>query len=140
PGIRQARSRSGGLDEARKLLEAASKADPGALESAVYLAEVEERRGHFEEAPRRLDVDKQIALKKGTDVDLQRSILLARMGEPEQALALLEHREDLSAAARRQRGRLHDRHGRYSEAWKDWREGKAQLAGRYSRNYARDEV
>jgi len=139
-GLGHARMRSGRLDEARKLLAAASTADPAALESAVYLAEVEERLGNFEEAQRRLDVAQQIALKKGTDVDLQRSILLARMGEPERALALLEHREDLSGAARLQRGRLHDRLGRYSEAWKDWREGKAQLAGRYSRNYARDEV
>ena len=35
---------------------------------------------------------------------------------------------------------MRDRLGRYSEAWKDWADGKAQLAERYSRNYARDEV
>src|SRR5438045_9729263 len=105
--------RSGRLDEARGLLEAATEADPEALEPAVYLAEVEERFGHFENAQRQLDLAEQIARKRGTDVDLQRSVLLARMNQPERALALLENRRDPSAAARLQRGRLYDRLASY---------------------------
>jgi hypothetical protein len=73
-------------------------------------------------------------------VDLQRSVLLARMGNPEQALALLEGRQELSGAALLQRGRLYDRVGRYREAWADWVKGKAQLAERHSRHYASDEI
>lgn len=139
-GLGHARMRSGRLDDALGLLEAASKADPSALEPAVYLAEAYERLGKFEEAERQLDVAERIARKQGTDVDLQRSVLLARTGQPERALALLEGRKDLSGAARLQRGRLYDRLGRYREAWADWVEGKTQLAERYGRYYAADDV
>ena len=139
-GLGHARMRSGKLDEATRLLEAASKADRDALEPAVYLAEAYERLGRFEEAAKQLDVAERIARKQGTDVDLQRSVLLARMGQPELAIALLEGRADLSGAARLQRGRLYDRLGRYREAWADWVGGKAQLAERYGRYYAADEV
>ena len=134
-GLGHARMRSGRLDEARSILEAAVKADPAALEPAVYLAEAEERLGHFAAAERQLDVAGQIARKQGTDVDLQRSVLLARMNEPERALALLRHRDDLSGAALLQRGRLYDRLGHYREAWEDWVAGKAQLAERNGRRY-----
>ena len=139
-GLGQALMRSGRLEDARGLLEGATKADPTALEPAVYLAEVEERLGNFAQAERKLDTAEQIARRQGTDVDLQRSVLLARMNQTEQALALLEHRKDLSGPARLQRGRLHDRLGHYPEAWDDWTEGKAQLAERYSRHYAAAEV
>lgn len=139
-GLGQARLRSGRTDEARHLLEAATVADPNALEPAVYLAEVYERLGNFEQAERFLDAAEQIARRQGTDVDLQRSVLLARMGEPEQALALLEGRQELSGAALLQRGRLYDRLGRYAEAWNAWLVGKAQLAERHGRHYAVDEI
>lgn len=139
-GLGHTRMRSGKLDEARRLLEAATAADPSALEPAVYLAEVRERRGDFADAQRQLDIAEEIARKQGTDVDLQRSVLLARMGDPERALALLEGRRDLSGAARLQRGRILDRLGRYPEAWNDWVAGKVQLAERYSRDYATEEV
>ena len=130
----------GRVTEAREILTEVVNADPRALEAAVCVAEAHERLGDFEEATRRLDAAEQIARKQGTDVDLQRSVLLARMGEPEQALALLESREDLSGAARLQRGRLYDRLGRYEEAWNDWVAGKAQLAERYARHYEADDV
>ena len=107
-------------------MEAAAKADPAALEPAVYLAEAEERLGHFAAAERQLDVAEQIARKQGTDVDLQRSVLLARMNAPERALALLQDRDDLSGAALLQRGRLYDRLGHHPEAWNDWVAGKAR--------------
>lgn len=139
-GLGHARMRSGQLEEARRRLEDATRADPAALEPAVYLAEAHERLGNFPEAERQLDVAEQIARKQSTDVDLQRAVLLARMNQPERALALLQNRQDLSGAARLQRGRLYDRLGRYPEAWKDWTEGKAQLAERYSRRYSAKKV
>ena len=139
-GLGQARMRIGELGEARELLQAATKADPAALESAVYLAEVHERLGDFEQADRLLNAAEQLARKQGTDVDLQRSVLLARMGQPERGLALLENRQNLSGSARLQRGRLYDRLGRYSEAWGDWVAGKAQLAERNGRQYSAETV
>ena len=139
-GLGQARMRSGRVDDAVGLLEAATKADPGALEPAVYLAEAYERLGKFEVAAKQLDVAEEIARKQGTDVDLQRSVLLTRIGQPERALELLERRKDLSGAARLQRGRLYDRLGRYSDAWDDWVAGKAQLAERSGRQYRAKEV
>lgn len=128
------------LQAARPLLEAAAAAGSGALEPAVYLAELEERLGRFSEAMRLLDRAEQIASKSGTDVSLQRSVLLERMGKHDQALRLLEGVDDLSGAALLQRGRLRDRLGRYDEAWRDWSEGKAKLAGRSGRSYPAEEV
>lgn len=139
-GLGHAWMRGGRLDDAHRVLEAAAKADPAALEPAVYLAEAEERAGRFDEAGRQLDRAEQIARQQGTDVDLQRSVLLARMNQPDRALAMLENRQDLSGAAQLQRGRLYDRLGRHSEAWKDWVAGKAQLAERNGRRYLADEV
>jgi len=139
-GLGQARMRSGRLGEARTLLETATKANPEALEPAVYLAEAEERLGNFAAAERQLDVADQLARKQGTDVDLQRSVLLARMNRPAEALVLLEHREDLSGAALLQRGRLYDRLGHHDEAWEDWLAGKIRIAQRTGRHYQTEEV
>jgi tetratricopeptide (TPR) repeat protein len=132
--------RRGRLDEGRKKLEAAVAADPAALEPLVNLAEAEERLGLFDQAMRHLDLAERLAQRAGTDVDLQRSVLLSRMGEEQRALDLLDSRTDLSGAALLQRGRLRERGGRYTEAWEDWTRGKAELAKRSGRRYAADEV
>jgi len=139
-GLGQALLRLGRVEQARALLEAAAAADPNALEPAVYLAELEERLSRFIEAQRHLDRAESIARQHGTDVDLQRSVLLARMGDDERALALLESHADLSGSALLQRGRLRERAGRYAEAWLDWTKGKAQLAERSGRHYATKEI
>jgi tetratricopeptide (TPR) repeat protein len=136
----QARLRLGQIDEARTMLEAATAADPNALEPKVYLAELEERLGRFDEAARLLDRAEVTARQQGTDVHLQRSVLLGRMGKNDEALALLDSRADLSGAAMLQRGRLRERAGHHDEAWSDWTEGKAQLAERSSRFYDADAV
>ncbi len=139
-GLGQARLRLGQLDEARKVLEAVAAADSQALEPIVFLAELDERLGRFEDAGRLLDRAEPIARRRGVDVDLQRSVLLARMGNNDEALALLDSRADLSGAALLQRGRLRERVGRYDDAWGDWTNGKAQLAERASRFYDADSI
>ena len=139
-GLGQALLRLGRLDQARPALEAAAAADSEALEPIAYLAELEERLGRFDAAMRQLDCAEPIARRSGTDVDLQRSVLLARMGQHEAALALLEAKAELSGAALLQRGRLRERAGRYAEAWNDWTTGKAQLTERTGRHYAAQEV
>jgi len=136
----QALLRQERLDDARSALEAALAADPNALEALVYLAELEERLGRFDAAMRRLDTAEAIAHAQGSDVDLQRSVLLERMGKTPDALALLEGRPDLSGAALLQRGRLCDRLGRHAEAWSDWTAGKELLLERSGRRYDRDNV
>lgn len=139
-GLGHARMRSGRLEDARRPLEAAGLMDPKALDPLVCLAEVEERLGRLHEAERLLDAAARLAQEQGTDVDLQRSVLLARMDQPERALALLESRPEISGAARLQRGRLYDRLGRYAAAWNDWAAGKTQLAERSGRHYPREKI
>jgi tetratricopeptide (TPR) repeat protein len=139
-GFGQALLRLGLLDEARGKLEAALAADAEALEPLAYLAELQERLGCFDEAARLLDRAEAMARRRGTDVDLQRSVLLARMGEHDRALALLEANSDLSGAAMLQRGRLRERVGRYAEAWNDWTQGKAKIAERTGRHYLAADV
>jgi Tfp pilus assembly protein PilF len=111
-GLGRVLIRQGRLDESRPLLEAAAAADPAALEPAVYLAELEERLGRFAPAMEQLDRAARIAAAVGSDVDLQRSVLLARMGEWDAALHLLDDKPELSGGALLQRGRLRDRPAR----------------------------
>jgi len=132
--------RQGRMEEARPVLERAAAADATALEPVAYLAELEERLGRFSEAVQLLDRAQQLATARGTDVDLQRSLLLARMGKAEEALALLQGKTEISGAALLQRGRLRDRLGRYGDAWGDWINGKAALAERGGRVYPAQEV
>lgn len=132
--------RQGRLDEARPTLEGAIAADSNALEPVAYLAELEERLDRFSEAERLLGRAQELALAKATDVELQRSVLLARMGQIEDALGLLEKKREISGAALLQRGRLRARLGRHAEAWSDWVDGKVALAERESRSYPAAEV
>jgi len=132
--------RLGRLDEARGPLERAAAADPSAFEPAAYLAELEEREGHFEAAMQQLDRAQRMPLPETVDFDRQRSILLARMGKHEEALALLEDKTDLAGSAQLQRGRLRERAGRYTEAWNDWKVGKEKLAERADRRYPSEMV
>ncbi|HZC37200.1 MAG TPA: sulfotransferase, partial [Sphingomicrobium sp.] len=139
-GLGRVLLRQGKLDAARPLLEAAAVANRNALEPAVYLAELEERLGRFEAAMQQLDRADNIAAAIGTDVKLQRSVLLERMGNIGAALGLLEGDGELSGAALLQRGGLRDRLGRHREAWRDWSAGKAMLAQRTGRHYPAAEV
>lgn len=139
-GLGRALLRQGKLEAARPLLEAAAAADPDALEPVVALAELEEKLGRFGEAMQKLDRAECIARASGSDIDLQRAVLLERMGEYAQALDLLERADELSGAALLQRGRLRDRLGRYDEAWRDWTQGKAKLARQSGRSYLADKV
>jgi Tfp pilus assembly protein PilF len=139
-GLGLARLRQGRLAEARAPLERARTTDRNAIEPLVYLAELEEKLGNFGEALQLLDQAEPLARARGTDVDLQRSVLLARMGRGEDALALLDGKQHLSGAALLQRGRLRDGAGRFAEAWDDWTQGKALLARHSGRSYRASDV
>lgn len=139
-GLGRTRMRQGMLEQARPLLEAAAAARPDALEPAVSLAELEERSDRFNEAALQLDRAEAIAATCGTDVILQRSVLLGRMGRIQEAVKLLDSASSLSGAALLQRGRLCERLGRYAEAWGDWSTGKAMLAAGHERHYPAEAV
>jgi Tfp pilus assembly protein PilF len=139
-GLGRTLQRQGKLEIARPFLEAAASAKPGELEPWAYLAELEERAGNFDAALRLLDKGEPIAAASGTDLKLQRSLLLDRMGRTEEALDLLEGQMEISGAALLQRGRLRDQLGRYDEAWSDWVTGKSLLAERAGRHYAAAKV
>lgn len=132
--------RLGRLDEARVPLEAAAAADPNSFEAAAYLAELEEREGHFEAAMQQLDRAQRMPLPPTVNFDRQRSILLARMGRHDEALELLDSKVDLHGSAQLQRGRLRERAGRHAEAWTDWKVGKDKLATAANRLYPADAV
>lgn len=127
-------------DSARALLQEANAADPLMLEAIACLAELEERAGRFDEALALLDRAEPMARARGTDVKLQRSVLLERMGQIDAALQLLDEEEALSGAAFLHRGRLRDRLGRHADAWSDWTAGKSILAQDGARHYQADEV
>lgn len=130
----------GELHEARLLLEEAIGAMPQDLTALAALAEVEERGGRFAQAGQWLDRAEGVARGRGEDVALQRSVLLARMGDDAAALRLLEAQGTLSGAALLQRGRLRDRLGDHSGAWTDWTAGKAMIAKQTGRCYAAEAV
>ena len=135
-----AQLRLGRLDEARRNLEAAAAADPNSFEAACYLAELEERVGRFDAALQQLDRAQGLAGSQGANLDRQRAILLARMGEHEQALALLEGKREISGAEQVVRGRLRERAGRHAEAWSDWTAGKEKLAAASNWTYPGEAV
>jgi Tfp pilus assembly protein PilF len=132
--------RQGALDQAEPLLRRAIAAMPEALPPLAWLAELLERARRFDEASAMLDRAERLARKQGTDVTLQRATLLSRTEGWRDGLALLDAEPRLSGAALLQRGRLRDRAGRHTEAWRDFVEGKAALATTSGRHYARAEV
>ncbi len=132
--------RLGRLEEARAALESAAKADPNAFEPTVYLAELEEREGRFEAALRHLENAQRMPLPPNASLDRQRAILLDRMGQHQQALALLDSKTEILGTEQIQRGRLRERVGRYAEAWSDWSNGKEKLAALSGRKYPQEAV
>lgn len=132
--------RLGWLDEAREPLEAAAAAQ-NPYEAIVYLAELEERLGNFDAAMALLDRADAMPRPPGSmGLARPRSVLLARMGKHDEALALLENKADLSGAAQLHRGRLRQRAGRHAEAWNDWIEAKHRLRKDWHREYNADQI
>jgi Flp pilus assembly protein TadD len=131
--------RLGRLDEAREPLKTAA-ADPDSFEAIVYLAELEERVGRLQAAMELLDRAEKLPRAPGSSLARQRSVLLARMGRHNEALALLENTTDLSGAAQLQRGRLRERAERHAEAWSDWTIAKERLGQVPGRQYPTEVV
>ncbi|HWW78596.1 MAG TPA: sulfotransferase [Steroidobacteraceae bacterium] len=73
-------------------------------------------------------LDRAEAASSAPEVALQRSNLLARSGKHEEAIALINGEKTLTGQGQLARGRLHERLGRYDEAWRDFVGGKRKLA------------
>jgi Tfp pilus assembly protein PilF len=73
-------------------------------------------------------LDRAEAASSAPEVALQRSNLLARSGKHEEAIALINAGKNLTGGGQLARGRLHERQGRYDEAWQDFVGGKRKLA------------
>jgi Tfp pilus assembly protein PilF len=132
--------RQGALAAAEPLLRQAVELQPHALNPLVWLAELLEQSRRFDEAAVTLDRAELIARAQGSDVLLQRAMLLSRADSWRDGLALLDAETELSGAALLTRGRLRDRAGRYSEAWHDFVTGKAVLSTMSGRRYSRSDV
>lgn len=128
------------IEEARRLFGEALAGQPQSIEGLAALAELEERAGNFDAAVQLLDRAEPLARRQGDNLDLQRAVLLARMGRQRDALVLLEGAGALSGAARLQRGRLRDQLGQHGAAWDDWTAAKQQIAAQTGRGYDRGAV
>jgi Flp pilus assembly protein TadD len=73
-------------------------------------------------------LDRAEAASSAPEVAVPRSALLARSGRCEEAIALINSAKSLTGEGQLARGRLHERLGRYDEAWQDFVGGKRKLA------------
>ena len=112
--------------EAEVYFAAADALDPGNLKILAHWSKTAEVQGDLPRAVQLLD--RAAAASPGQDVTLLRANHLARVGQPAQALALLDAAPALNGDARLERGRLLDRLGKYDAAWDDMVAGKKLLA------------
>jgi Tfp pilus assembly protein PilF len=118
--------RQGRAEEAEPYFAHADALAPGNLQVLAQWSKLHELQGDLQRAEQRLAHAADIS--SPGEVELLRVGYLARRGQHREALAILEAAPELNGAAQLQRGRIYDQLGRYSEAWRDWVEGKAKLA------------
>lgn len=119
--------RQGRASEAEPYFARADALAPGNLQVLAQWSKLHELLGNLERADELLD--RAASVSSPHDVELLRVNYLVRRGHHREALAILESAPDLNGDAQLERGRLYDRLGRHREAWRDWVEGKAKLAG-----------
>ncbi|HVW70035.1 MAG TPA: sulfotransferase [Steroidobacteraceae bacterium] len=73
-------------------------------------------------------LERAAALAAPEDLNLPRASHLSRTGRAEAALALLDAAKNLSGTGLLMRGRLHERLGKYDQAWQDYGAGQRKLA------------
>ena len=99
---------------------------PSDMKTLAYWSTLYEVRGDLARAQNL--PDRAQALSSAAEVNLLRSNYLARAGRYAEALAILDAAGTLAGDGQLARGRLHERLGRYEEAWQDFLEGKRKLA------------
>ena len=117
--------RQGRIDEADSCFARAHELAPQDMKTLAYWATLYEARGDLKRAGELLD--RAEALSGAAEVNLLRANHLARSGQPQAALDILDAAGTLAGEAHLARGRLHDRLGNYTAAWQDFTVGKSKL-------------
>jgi tetratricopeptide (TPR) repeat protein len=117
--------KQGRLDEAEGYFSRAHQLAPDDVRTLVSWATLCEARGNSARARELID---RAAAISPEEVSVSRAHHLACAGHHEEALAVLNAAKSLGGLGQLARGRLHDRLGRYDEAWQDFVAGKRKLA------------
>jgi Flp pilus assembly protein TadD len=99
---------------------------PQDMKILAYWSSLYEARGDLTWAQELLD--RAEAVSSAKEVNLLRANYLSRTGRYEEAFAIIDAAETLAGDGQLERGRLHDRLGRYDLAWHDFVAAKRKLA------------
>ena len=118
-------TRQGRVTEAEELFSRAHDVAPDDVKTLTSWAALREARGDFAGAE---DLIGRATAAAPEEVTLSRANLLGKRARHEEALATLNAAKELSGEAQLTRGRMHERLGRYDEAWQDFVAAKRKLA------------
>lgn len=118
--------RQGRTMEAEPFFAQADALAPRELNTLAHWSKLYEVQGDLARAQAMLD--RAEAASSPAAVNLLRATFLSRQGKPAEALAIINAAPQLNGDGQLERGRLHDRLGRFEEAWRDFVEGKKKLA------------
>jgi Tfp pilus assembly protein PilF len=118
--------KQGRPDEADGCFAKAHELAPRDPNTLAHWSTLHEGRGELKRAKELLDLAE--AASSAEQVSLLRANYLARAGQREQALAILDRAEPMGGEGHLARGRLREQVGRYTEAWQDFVIGKSKLA------------
>jgi tetratricopeptide (TPR) repeat protein len=127
PHLAENLRKQGRLEEAEESLALAHELAPGDVQTLTSWAAICEARGNLKRAGELLD--RAAATHSPDAVSLARANLLVRSSRHEEALATLNSAKTLTGEGQLARGRVHERLGRYEEAWQDFVAGKRKIAG-----------
>ncbi len=112
--------------ESESAFREADRLAPGNLRILAHWSKLQEVQGDLAGAERLLDAAE--AASSPAAVNLLRAQYLSRAGREAEAFAIIAAAPALNGDGFLERGRLHERAGRYREAWIDFTEGKRKLA------------
>lgn len=118
--------KQGRTDEADGYFAQAHELAPQDMKILAYWSSLYEARGDLIRAQKLLD--RAEAVSSATEVNLLRANYLSRAGRHEEAFAIIDAADPLAGDGQLERGRLHDRLGRYELAWQDFVAAKRKLA------------
>jgi Flp pilus assembly protein TadD len=118
--------KQGRTDEADGYFAQAHELAPRDMKILAYWSSLKEACGDLARAQELLD--RAEALSSATEVNLLRANYLSRAGRNREAFAIINAAEPLAGDGQLERGRLHDRLGRYDLAWQDFVAAKRKLA------------